>query len=135
MNAALLLGPLVAGGVSGLVSGDFKSVERLKGQPPDWVFGPVWSILYILMGYASMKVYSRTGKVPVIFWVQLALNLIWSPVYVRFRQKKLALAIVVALWAAIVGTIMAFGPEGKFLWPYLAWVSYVVLLLSNNALR
>lgn len=120
--------PLILGALSGLVAGDFKSVPKVEYQPPSWVFGPVWTVLYLLMGIAASQVQKRTGAIPLIFWVQLALNLVWSPVYVRFRNPKLAMGILIALWVCILATIHAFGPSGKLLWPYLAWVSFAGFL-------
>lgn len=117
--------PLALGGLSGLVSGSFKDAPQVPGfKPPDWVFGPVWTILYLLMGLAI----SRVSKVPVIFWVQMALNVIWSPVFVRFRNPKLALGIIIALWFSILETIKQLGSQGRLLYPYLAWVSFALYL-------
>lgn len=121
MNWTVFLAPLVLGSLSGLASGSFKDAPQVPGfRPPDWVFGPVWTILYLLMGYAA----SQMKTVPMIFWVQLALNLAWSPVFVRFKNPKLALAILVTLWVSIALTIQEFGPLGKFMVPYLVWVSF-----------
>lgn len=125
MNWGVFLAPLVLGSLSGFVSGSFKDAPQVPGfRPPDWVFGPVWTILYLLMGYAA----SQMKTVPPIFWIQLALNLAWSPVFVRLRNPKLALAIIVALWVTIILTIKEFGSLGKFLVPYLLWVSFASYL-------
>lgn len=116
--------PLITGALSGLVAGDFKSVKRVPYQPPNWVFGPVWFILYLLMGVAI----SGNTRVPPIFWIQLALNFIWSPVYVRLKNPKLALVILSALWVTVAMTIQQLGDRGKLLYPYIAWISYAWFL-------
>lgn len=136
-NWPILLAPLVGGSVSGLVSGIGKQkVPKVEGQPPDWVFGPVWTVLYLMMGYAANIVYQKTGKVPLVFWLQLALNLIWSPVYFRKNDPRLALNVIIALWVAILFTIVEFAKIDAFasrlLWPYLAWVTYATTLLLKR---
>lgn len=116
--------PLIVGGLSGLVSGDFKDIERVPYQPPNWVFGPVWVILYILMGLSI----SGLEHVPTVFWVQLGLNFIWSPVYVRFKNPQLALVILCALWVTVLMSIVQLGSRGKYLYPYLAWITFAGFL-------
>lgn len=137
INWPLFLAPFVGGSVSGLVSGVGKNdIPKVEGQPPDWVFGPVWTVLYLMMGYSANIVYQKTGTVPIIFWLQLALNLIWSPVYFRKNDPKLALKIIVALWFAILLTIIEFSRidafASKLLLPYLAWVTYATTLLLKR---
>lgn len=130
------MAPLVGGSVSGLVSNvkDASSLRRPRLSPPDWVFGPVWTILYLMMGYAANIVASSSssGKVPVIFWIQLALNLIWSPIYFKKRDPKLAFKVISALWVSIVLTIIEFNKvnafAAKLLVPYLAWVTFATYL-------
>ena len=86
----------------------------------DWVFGTVWAVLYLIMGYVA----GQLKHIPPIFWVQLALNLSWTPVYFGLDDPKLALWILSALWLAILLTIRELGPLGKWFIPYLAWVSF-----------
>lgn len=130
-NWFLLFAPLIGGSISGLISrpGDVNSL-RAKNQPPDWVFGPVWTVLYLLMGYAASLI--GFEKIPVIFWIQLALNLIWSPVFFKYKNPELAFKVIVALWVSIVLTIVEFSRlnpfAAKLLWPYLAWVTYASYL-------
>lgn len=134
-NWFLILAPLVGGSVSGLVSNvkDASLLRRPRLSPPDWVFGPVWTILYLMMGYAANIVASSSsGKVPVIFWIQLALNLIWSPIYFKKRDPKLAFKVISALWVSIVLTMIEFNKvnafAAKLLVPYLAWVTFATYL-------
>ncbi len=119
--------PLLGGFASSYFSGDgMKTYTR--DFPPSWVFGPVWTVLYLMMGYASQIVFKRTGKVPIIFWIQLALNLIWSPVYFKQRNVKLAKTIIYSLIVSVFITYIEFRKIDTFaanlLVPYLAWIIY-----------
>ncbi len=130
MNWILLLTPLALGTLSGAVSGNFKDAPQVPGyRPPDWIFAPVWTVLYLLMGLAA----TQSKSIPTIFWVQLALNLIWSPVFVRFKNPRLALLIIIALLISIALTIEQMGVQGRLLYPYLAWVSFAAYLNAKAA--
>lgn len=130
-NWFLVFAPLIGGSISGLISRPGEARLRAKNQPPDWVFGPVWTVLYLLMGYAASLI-GGVEKIPVIFWLQLALNLIWSPVFFKYKNPKLAFKVILALWVSIVLTIVEFyrlNPfAAKLLLPYLAWVTYATYL-------
>lgn len=114
--------PIIGGLISAYLSGPMKNYTR--DFPPSWVFGPVWTVLYIMMGYSA----SIVGKVPIIFWIQLALNLLWSPVYFKQKNTKLAKTIIYALIASVILTIYEFRKintfAGNLLIPYLAWIIY-----------
>ena len=116
--------PLATGLLSGIISGDFKQVEKVEYQPPAWVFGVVWPILYVLMGLSI----SGLKTVPTIFWVQLALNFIWSPIYVRLNNPSLALLVLAALWVTTLMTIVELGPRGRLLYPYIIWLTFAFFL-------
>jgi len=109
-------------------------------NPPSWLFGPVWTILYLLMGISLYLVWQKK-KISIWFWKQLILNAIWSPVFFGLKSPGLALIIILVLWYAIVRTIQDFKKVDKtasyLLYPYLAWVSFATLLnfsiwLINN---
>lgn len=114
--------PLAVGITSGLVAGDFSKAPRAELQPPGWVFGVVWTALYVMMGI----VLARAKTVPPIFWVQLALNALWSPVYVRFKNPKLAFVILCALCVAVLQTVVIM--RDPLLYPYLAWCIFALYL-------
>ena len=107
-------------------------------HPPAWVFGPVWTVLYILMGIALYLVWSKGwGRKDVkvgmaIFSVQLVLNVLWSYLFFGLQSPLLALAGIVVLWIAILMTIGAFyrvsTPAAALLVPYLLWVSFAAYL-------
>ncbi len=103
-------------------------------SPPNWIFGPVWTILYILMGYSLYLVWVK-HKVPTVFWVQLILNAAWSIIFFGIKNPVLALVDITALWIAIVLTIKTFYKinkvAGNLLIPYLLWVSFAAFLNYN----
>ena len=105
--------------------------------PPAWIFGPVWTLLYVMMAAAAWLVWRRYGWanaiVPLgLFLGQLALNALWSYLFFGLQRPGLALLDIVALWLAILVTFMAFWrsqpPAGLLLLPYLLWVSFATYL-------
>lgn len=105
-------------------------------NPPSWVFGPVWILLYICMGISLWLVWKSDSpekkRAIGLFAAQLILNAVWSPVFFGARAIGDALAIIVLLWAAIVLTILVFKkiskPAAWLLAPYLLWVSFALYL-------
>lgn len=106
--------------------------------PPNWLFGPAWTLLYFLMGVAFYLIWKQgwqkkknkiAGK---YFLAQLALNFIWSPIFFGLRAPLLGLIVIVAMWTMIVITMKKFYPLSKpafyLLVPYLLWVSFATLL-------
>lgn len=128
---------LVAGGFSGAVSGSggewYRGLTKPPGTPPSWVFGPVWSLLYLMMGWAGGLLFVKKAWCAVrLFAVQFALNLAWSPVFFALRQPAAALAIIVAMGVLIGLTVRAAKPvsptAARLLLPYWAWVTYATWL-------
>lgn len=107
-------------------------------SPPAWVFGPVWTVLYILMGIALYLVWSRGWEhknvqvATAIFAVQLVLNVLWSYLFFGMQAPYFALIEIVLLWIAIVMTAAAFYrvsvPAAVLLVPYILWVSFAAYL-------
>ncbi|HQD25545.1 MULTISPECIES: TspO/MBR family protein [Methanoculleus] len=107
-------------------------------NPPAWVFGPVWTVLYILMGIALYLVWSKGWskkgvKVAMaIFAVQLVLNVLWSYLFFGLQAPLFALIEIVLLWVAILMTVAAFYrvsvPAAVLLIPYLIWVTFATYL-------
>ncbi len=107
-------------------------------SPPNWIFGPVWIILYALMGISAYLVWikgisnKKVRKAMMIFALQLALNFIWSLLFFGLRNPLLGLIDIVALWITIIVTIRMFYPLAKssayLLVPYILWVSFAMLL-------
>lgn len=112
----------------------YATLRRPAGTPPNWVFGPVWTVLYLLMAIAAWLCWTKVGFAnwAVPFWVQLALNVLWSWLFFGAKNLGLALLEVILLWAAIAWTILAMWPvdplAGMLLLPYLLWVTYAFTL-------
>jgi len=106
--------------------------------PPNWLFAPVWSILYALMGMAVFLVWRKSRLIPGVkaalgvFMIQLILNMFWPIVFFGQRSIPGGFVIIVFLWLAIIWTIRAFWPISKLsavlLLPYIAWVSFAMVL-------
>lgn len=108
-------------------------------NPPNWVFGPVWTTLYIMMGTAMglvsvQKIKKKMSKKPayVAFGLQLLFNCLWSIVFFGLKLPALALLGIALLWVAIATTIKVFYPINRIaaylMIPYLLWVSFASLL-------
>ena len=136
---ALCLGVAAIGGwaTSISVGGWYQTLDKPRWTPPDRVFAPVWTILYLMMAVAGYRVWRGAGVnrgqgALALFGVQLALNLLWSILFFGLQRIGLALLDIVLLWAAIAATAVAFWRidrlAGIFLLPYLVWVTYAVVL-------
>lgn len=105
-------------------------------SPPNWIFGPVWTILYIIMGVSLYLVWVSKSKLKQkginLFLIQLGLNVLWSVIFFGLKNPVLALVDIVALWGVIFLTIKSFYKinklAGNLLIPYLLWVSFATLL-------
>lgn len=130
-----------AGAVGGIASADagafYGKLVRPEWAPPSWVFAPVWSGLYALIGFAAWLVWRergfRDGGVPlVLFIVQLAPNALWTWLFFSWRRGGLALADILIVWVLILITTIAFwrirAIAGLLLVPYLLWVGYACAL-------
>ncbi len=116
----------------------YAAIEKPGFTPPSWVFGPVWTVLYLLMGVAAFLVWQKGLGSAVVrialvwFLVQLVLNAAWTPVFFGLHRIGLAVVVIVLLWAAIVVTMYWFfrvsRPAGTLLVPYLLWVSFAAVL-------
>ena len=125
--------PLAVGGLASLLSGgmgSYKVMNQPPLSPPGWVFPVVWSILYLLMGEASYRIFIAGGDRSALkaYGVQLALNLIWSPVFFGLQMYLVAFFILIGLWIAIFITLRQFSSidetAGNLLIPYLLWVTF-----------
>ena len=107
--------------------------------PPNWVFAPVWTLLYIMMGFAAGSVWNKIDtdeanvkKAFLFFLIQLALNALWSYLFFGLRNPMLASFEIILLWLMIYETYVQFKKvdkvSGYLLLPYLAWVSFATIL-------
>ncbi len=120
------------------MDGWYDRLMHPPGTPPGWVFGVVWTILYGCMGAALALIWHhapRSGakwRALAMFFVQLLINLCWTPVFFGQRQIAVGLAIVAALLIAVFITVLAFHPLEKrasyLMLPYLFWVGYAAYL-------
>jgi len=133
----------LAGAIGGIftarsVTTWYSTLSKPSFSPPSWVFAPVWTTLYTLMGVAAWMVWRKgVAQAPVrtaliVFAIQLLLNAVWSPVFFGLRSPGYAFLVILALWAAIALTIVWFlkasTPAGLLLLPYIAWVSFAAVL-------
>ena len=129
--------PLAVGGLSALVSGGMTGYPALiqpPFSPPGWIFPVVWTVLYLLMGWASCRVSAsdapREKKLQAltVYALQLLVNFIWSPVFFGLEMRLLAFVILVLLWLLICLTIHKISAidekAGDLLLPYILWVTF-----------
>ena len=115
----------------------YPDISKPSWTPPVWLFGPVWTLLFLLMAVSAWvywgRARGRTLRVGLgLFLGQLVLNALWSGLFFAARSPGLAFAEIVALWAAIAATLIAFGRVSAMaaglLVPYLLWVTYATAL-------
>lgn len=116
----------------------YPSINKPSFTPLNWVFAPVWTILFLLMGIALFLVWEKGLKkkkvriAMVIFSIQLLFNFLWSLIFFALHQPLLAFINIVILWLAILFTILKFKeiskPAAYLLLPYFLWVSFASIL-------
>jgi tryptophan-rich sensory protein len=115
----------------------YAALTKPSWNPPNWVFGPVWTVLYLAMAVAAWLVWRRSGFAGApaalgLFALQLILNVAWSGIFFGLRNPGAAFVDIVALWIALVGAIVAFWrllpAAGWLMVPYLAWVTFAAVL-------
>jgi len=115
----------------------YASLSKPSWNPPNWIFGPVWTALYTMMAVAAWLVWQRGGwasqrRALAIFLVQLLLNAAWTPLFFGLHWMGVAFVEIVMLWFAILATILSFRAVSRaaawLLVPYLAWVSFASCL-------
>ena len=128
--------PLAVGGLGALLSGgmrDYGAMVKPPLSPPGWVFPVVWSILYLLMGYASYRVLESGKTKPLILYgLQLLANFIWPLLFFGGGWFLLSFFWLIVLWVLIYLTIRAFSKvdetAGNLLIPYILWVTFAAYL-------
>lgn len=112
----------------------YAALNKPAWNPPPWVFGPAWTLLYTLMAVAAWMVWKRAGfsKPLVLYFVQLALNAAWTPIFFGLHWLGVSVAVIALLWLMIAATLVSFrrvrGTAGWLLVPYLMWVSFAAVL-------
>ena len=142
--AVVVMTCLVIGYFSGMVTREsittwYPTLIKPVFNPPNWIFAPVWTVLYIMIGVAGGMVWNRLELDPekvkkafLFFKIQLALNALWSYLFFGFHNPLLALIEIVLLWLIIFETYTQFKKidkvAGMLFIPYLAWVSFAMIL-------
>ena len=139
-----ILVSLAAGAVGGFASVNardfYGQLEQPAWAPPGWLFGPVWTTLYVMMGVAAWLVWRSRGwdgasLALTLFLVQLVVNALWTWLFFAWHNGAAALADIVALLLLIVATIVAFAPVSRWaavlLVPYLCWVVFATALTAS----
>ena len=119
----------------------YATLEKPAFNPPSWLFSPVWTVLYIMMGVAAFLVWrkgleNRQVRIAlIVFLVQLVLNALWSVAFFGLESPLYGLIVIAALWVAILFTVLKFYrislAASVLMWPYLLWVSFAAVLNSS----
>lgn len=128
MGGGILIGTLTAPGAW------YAALNKPVFNPPNWIFAPVWTTLYVLIAMAGWRQFEARdhGSLLSLWWAQLILNFLWSPAFFVLQLPWLALVVIAALWGVIALFI-----RGTWTWdrlsavafiPYLAWVTFATLL-------
>ena len=134
---ALMLG---GGTAIGALTGPdawYAALAKPSFNPPNWVFAPVWSTLYVLIGIAGWLVWSRDRTAPsmTLWWAQLVLNFLWSPAFFALHRIDLALVVIVLLlttiWAFVAVTARRQPAAALLFVPYGLWVGFATVLNAN----
>jgi benzodiazapine receptor len=137
-----ILVPLLVGSISGYFTSTsittwYVTLVKPSFNPPNYLFGPVWTTLYILMGISLFLVLNKAkdlekSKIIFVFSIQLILNFLWSFLFFKFQQLGLALAEILLMWCSILFMIIIFYKTNKLAAliniPYLLWVSFATIL-------
>lgn len=113
----------------------YRTIRKPSWNPPNWIFAPVWTLLYIMMAVAAWRVWERTDNAfgpMLMFALQLVLNVAWSAIFFGKRNISLALKEIVLLWIAVVATTAVFWSVDRFAGilfiPYVVWVTFAAFL-------
>ncbi|MCE9614766.1 MAG: tryptophan-rich sensory protein [Lentisphaerae bacterium] len=126
-----------ATGVFVSTGGWYAELAKPSWNPPGWLFGPVWTLLYAMMAVAAWLVWTRGGwkaqRGPLgLYLAQWALNALWTPLFFGFHRPGLAFAEILVLLLAVVATMIAFRrvrlSAGLLLFPYALWVGFATVL-------
>lgn len=137
-----LCGPLLVGGIAGFATATsvdtwYLTLHKPSFNPPNYLFGPVWSLLYLLMGVSFYMILQapesdQRKRAIIIFYVQLALNFLWSFLFFKFQLVGIAFIEIICMWVSIITMIVLFSKVHKraayLQIPYLLWVSFASVL-------
>lgn len=119
----------------------YENLNKPFFSPPNWIFGPAWTLLYLLIGISFYLILKKGWKKKTVksagmfFLAQLTLNFLWSPVFFGLKSPLLGLITILTMWILIVITMKKFYPLSKLafylLTPYILWVSFATILNAS----
>lgn len=130
----LVVGAGLLAGLTNMPGDWYQSLEKPFFNPPPWLFGPVWTTLYVLIGIAGARIWQRAPKSAAmqLWFAQMAFNLMWSPAFFGLQNPELALAVIVGMLVTIIGFMVKARPIDRIstllFVPYLAWVTFAGIL-------
>ncbi len=134
---AAVLGCGLLIGINNIPGEWYQSLVKPSFNPPNWIFAPVWSILYVMIGFTGARTFlDHRDTTAMRFWVaQMIFNFAWSPLFFGFREIAMALIVIIALLISIVGFIVVSRKQdilsALLFVPYLAWVAFATLLNTS----
>ena len=138
-----ILLPMIIGGISGSFTSAsintwYVTLNKPWFNPPNWIFAPVWTLLYLMMGIAfyiiwkSEAVNAVKQTAVILFSAQLLVNFLWSLIFFYLKHPGLAMLDIILMWILIVATIFSFGKISStaawLMLPYICWVSFAMIL-------
>ncbi len=130
----LVVGAGLLAGLTNMPGDWYQSLEKPFFNPPSWLFGPVWTTLYVLIGVAGARIWQRAPKSAAmqLWFAQMAFNLMWSPSFFGLQNPELALAVIVGMLVTIIAFMVKARPIDRIstllFVPYLAWVTFAGIL-------
>jgi len=140
LGLSLFVSGLGAAITASSVGNWYQTIEKPAFNPPDWVFAPVWTSLFIMMAVSAWRIWRRAGfknarSALALYGLQLGLNLGWSAVFFGFQQIRPALAEIIVLLVVLIATTIAFWRidriSGILFVPYVLWVGFATLLNAS----
>ena len=134
---------MIIGGISGSFTSAsintwYVTLNKPWFNPPNWIFGPVWTLLYLMMGIAFYMIWKSEAvnavkqTAVILFAAQLLVNFLWSLIFFYLKQPGWAMIDIILMWILIVATIFSFGKISStaawLMLPYICWVSFAMIL-------
>ncbi len=138
-----ILLPMIIGGISGSFTSAsintwYVTLNKPWFNPPNWIFGPVWTLLYLMMGIAFYMIWKSEAvnavkqTAVILFAAQLLVNFLWSLIFFYLKQPGWAMIDIILMWILIVATIFSYGKISStaawLMLPYICWVSFAMIL-------
>lgn len=129
-----VVGAGLIAGVTNMPGEWYQTLEKPCFNPPSWIFGPVWTTLYVMIGVAGARIWQRAPKSAAmqLWFAQMAFNLMWSPAFFGLQNPELALAVIAGMLVTIIAFMVKAKPIDRIstllFVPYLAWVAFASVL-------